>query len=318
MKKRYLAFVFLLLCIVSLLVGVKDMDIQSLLAGDPEAIELLLVSRIPRLISIIVVGAGMSIGGLIMQQLTQNKFVSPSTAATIDSAKLGLIFALIVMPGVGTLGKLTFGFIFALLGTFLFMFLLKKIHFKNAIFIPLIGIMLGNIIDSIGTFFAYKYDLLQNINTWMQGDFSMIVKGRYELLYFGIPLLILVFVFANKFTVAGMGEEFSKSLGLNYQKVVNIGLSLVAMVTALVVVVVGEIPFLGLIIPNLVALYKGDHLKNTLWDTALLGATFLILCDILGRVIIFPYEIPIGTVVGVIGSVIFLYLLFRGEKRVKS
>lgn len=139
----------------------------------------------------------------------------------------------------------------------------------------------------------------------------MIMKGRFELLYISIPLMILAFLFANKFTIAGMGEDFAKNLGLNYRQVVNIGLVIVALVTAAVVLTVGMIPFLGLIIPNIVSIYQGDHLRNSIMHTALLGAVFVLFCDILGRLIIYPYEIPINLTVGIIGSGIFIYLLMR-------
>ncbi|MDU7253100.1 MAG: iron chelate uptake ABC transporter family permease subunit, partial [Clostridium sp.] len=207
--------------------------------------------------------------------------------------------------------KMIVSFIFSLLGTFLFMKILKKIKAKNSIFIPLVGIMLGNIIDSITTFFAYKYNLIQSIASWLQGDFSLIIKGNYELIYLSLPLVVISFIYANKFTVAGMGEDFSKNLGVNYNRIINMGLVIVALISSLVVITVGKIPFLGLIVPNIVTLYKGDNLKNSIWITALLGAVFLLGCDILGRLIIYPYEISIGLVVGVIGSIVFLYLLFR-------
>jgi len=205
--------------------------------------------------------------------------------------------------------KMVIAFIFALLGTFIFMRILEKVRYKDAIFIPLVGLMFGNIINSITTFFAYKYDLIQNMSSWLQGDFSMIIKGQYELIYISIPLVIIAYMFANKFTIAGMGEEFSINLGLNYKRVVNLGLTIVALVSSVVILTVGMIPFLGLIIPNIVAIYQGDHLKKTLSHTALLGAVFVLCCDILGRIIIYPYEIPIGLTVGVIGSGIFAYLL---------
>jgi iron complex transport system permease protein len=258
-------------------------------------------------------GASMSICGLIMQQLSRNKFVSPTTAGTLDSARLGVLVSLLLFTSASPLQKMIVAFAFALIGTFVFMKILDRIKMKDSIFIPLVGLMFGNIITSISTFFAYKYDLIQNISSWLQGDFSMIMKGRYELLYISIPLLILAYLYANKFTVAGMGEEFSKNLGLNYKQVVNVGLIIVALVTSSVVLTVGTIPFLGLIIPNIVSLYLGDHLKKSLAHTALLGAVFVLFCDILGRIIIYPYEISISLTVGVIGSGIFAYLLMRRQ-----
>ncbi|MCQ4924306.1 ABC transporter permease [Tissierella carlieri] len=311
MKKRYLLFVLIILSVVSIFIGVKEISLSDIFYLRNDKIQILFLSRFPRLISIIVAGIGMSISGLIMQQITQNKFVSPTTAATIDSAKLGILVSLILFSTVSVFTKMLISFIFALVGSFLFMVILKKIKYKNAVIVPLLGIMLGSIIDSMATFLAYKYDLVQNVSSWLQGDFSMVIKGRYELLYISIPLVFIAFLYANKFTLAGMGEDFSINLGLNYNKVVNLGISIVALITSVVVITVGKIPFLGLIIPNIVTMYQGDNLKNNLVPTALFGPVFLLFCDILGRIIIYPYEISIGLTAGVLGSLIFIYLLIR-------
>ncbi|MFC0273335.1 ABC transporter permease [Metabacillus herbersteinensis] len=311
MKKRYLFIALVILSLSSVFIGVKDITPFDIFSLSSEQLHILMVSRLPRLVSIIVAGVSMSICGLIMQQLTRNKFVSPTTAGTMDSARLGILVSLMIFTSASPLEKMLISFLFALLGTFIFMKILERIKFKDSIFIPLVGLMFGNIIGSITTFFAYKNDLIQNLSSWLQGDFSMIIKGQYELIYISIPVVLIAYLFANKFTVAGMGEEFSTNLGLNYKQVVNIGLVIVALVTSVVILTVGMIPFLGLIIPNIVSIYHGDNLKKSLPHTALLGAVFVLFCDILGRVIIYPYEISIGLMVGVIGSGIFIYLLIR-------
>lgn len=314
MKRRYLAAALIVLSITSLFIGVKNISPLDLFNLRDDQTHILLASRFPRLISLIIAGVSMSIVGLIMQQLTRNKFVSPTTAGTMDSARLGVLVSMILFSSATPLMRMSVAFVFALAGTFLFMKILDKIKYKDSIFIPLVGLMFGNIVGSITTFFAYRYDLIQNISAWLQGNFSMIIKGRYELLYISIPLVIIAYLYANRFTVAGMGEEFSVNLGLKYKQVVNIGLVLVALVSTIVLLTVGMIPFLGLIIPNIVTIYRGDHLKKNLSHTALLGAVFVLACDILGRLIIYPYEIPIGLTVGVIGSGIFLYMLIRRRK----
>lgn len=313
MKKRYLIVSLIILSLLSLFVGVSHISPMDLLDFKSEETELFLLSRLPRLVAILLAGAGMSIAGLIMQQLSRNKFVSPTTAGTLDATRLGILVSMLLFANASMLEKITVAFIFALAGTLLFMQILDRIKFKDAIFIPLVGLMFGSILSSITTFFAYRSDLIQNMSAWLQGDFSMIMKGRYELLYISIPVLIITYLYANRFTVAGMGEDFSKNLGIAYKRIVNIGLILVALITTTVVLTVGVIPFLGLIIPNIVSIFKGDHLQKTLPHTALLGAVFLLACDILGRVLIYPYEISISLMVGVIGSGVFLYLLFRGK-----
>ncbi|MBC5624715.1 ABC transporter permease [Clostridium sp. NSJ-49] len=314
MKKRYLFLILIVLSIASIFIGVSSISIKDIFELNIDKLEVIFISRLPRLIAIIVAGVGLSISGLIMQQISKNKFVSPTTAATVDFAKLGILFSMVVLTSATTMQKMITAFIFAVVGTMIFMKMIKAIKLKNIIFVPLVGMMLGKVVGSITTFISLKYDLVQNVTSWMEGDMSLIMKGGYELLYLSIPMVILAFLYANKFTIVGMGEEFSINLGLNYNFVVNVGLVIVALISAVTIITVGNIPFLGLIIPNIVSLYSGDNLKKTLYHTALLGPVFLLICDILGRIIIFPFEISIGMMVGVIGSAIFLYMIIRGTK----
>ncbi len=311
MKLIYLIISFIVLSITSLFIGVQNISVLDIFQLTEEQAHVLLVSRVPRLVSIILAGVGMSVCGLIMQQLTRNKFVSPTTAGTEDSARFGILVSMMLFSGAHQFVRVLVAFFFALLGSFIFMKLLDRVKYKDAIFIPLVGMMFGSIVGSITTFFAYKEDLIQNMSSWLQGNFSMMIEGRYELLYISIPLIAIAYLYANKFTIAGMGEEFAVNLGLNHKQIVNIGLMIVALITAIVVLTVGMIPFLGLIIPNIVTMYRGDHLQKSLSHTALLGAVFVLACDILGRVVIYPYEVPIGLTVGVIGSGIFLYMIMR-------
>lgn len=311
MKKRVLLPVLMVLSVVSLFIGVKPISPADLFNMSNSQSQVFWVSRVPRLISILVAGISLSIIGLIMQQLTRNKFVSPTTAGTDDSAKLGILIAMLMFGSASMLEKTLVAFVFALAGTYVFMKILDRVKYKDLIFVPLVGLMFGNIVSSGTTFFAYKYDLIQSISAWMQGDFSTIMTGRYELLYVSIPLLAVAYLYADKFTIAGMGEDFATNLGLNHRAVMNIGLVLVALVTAVVMLTVGTIPFLGLVVPNIVTIFQGDNLRKSLSSTAMLGAIFVLACDIIGRLVIYPYEIPIGLTVGVIGSGIFLYLLLR-------
>lgn len=313
MRLWMLVVATIVLSFISLFIGAIDIKLSDLLDWNSDEAQLFLISRVPRLIAIILAGAGMSIAGLIMQSLSRNKFVSPTTAGTLDAAKLGILISMLFFTNVTYTQQIIFSFAFALAGTFIFMQILDRIKFKDVIFVPLVGIMFGNILSSITTFFAYEADLLQNISSWLMGSFTLVIAGRYELLYISIPAVILAYLYANKFTVAGMGEEFAKNLGLSYKLVLNIGLILVAIIATTVVLTVGVIPFLGLIIPNIVSLYLGDNLRKTIPHTAVLGVAFLLLCDIIGRIVIHPFEIPVNVTVAVIGSAIFLIMLFRGR-----
>ena len=311
MKKIHLIIMLIILSLVSIFLGAKSINILDVLQGNSDALHLMAVSRFPRLISILVAGSAMSICGLIMQQISQNKFVSPTTGATIDSAQLGIVIAMILIPGATVMQKAIIAFVFSLAGTLMFMTFLRNLKVKNIVFVPLVGIMFGNIIGSITTYIGYEFDIMQNVGSWMQGNFSMILKGNYELLYLAIPFMILAFIFAHKFTVAGMGEDFATNLGLDYKKIVNLGLVIVSIVTVCVVIIAGQIPYIGLIVPNIVSLYKGDNVHENILDTALFGAIFVLICDIVARIMIYPYELSVGLTVGVIGSAMFLYLILR-------
>lgn len=295
--------------IISLFVGVIDINLSTLLAGDTEAMEVLLISRLPRLLAILCTGIGMSVAGLIMQQLCMNKFVSPTTGATISSAQFGILLALLFLPKSTLWGRAFFAFIFAVLGTWIFVYFIQKVQFKDVIMVPLVGIMFGNVIGGITSFLAYKYEMTQALSTWLVGHFSMVLRGRYEIVYMVIPLVILAFIFANHFNIVGMGKDFSKNLGVPYNLVLFAGLTIAAMITASIVVIVGSISYIGLIVPNIVAMFKGDKIRGTLVDTALVGAIFVLICDIIGRSVIAPYELPIELIVGVLGSILFIGLL---------
>lgn len=301
--------------------GVLDINPQSLLAGDREQWEVFFISRLPRLLAILCTGVGMSVAGLIMQQLCSNKFVSPTTGATISSAQFGILLALLFMPSSTLWSRALFAFACAILGTWVFVWFIQRIQFKDVVMVPLVGIMFGNVIGGITNYLSYKYEMTQAMSSWLVGHFSIVLSGNYELVWLSVPLVVLAFVFANHFNIVGMGKDFSKNLGVPYNLVLFLGLSIAAMITASVVVVVGSISYIGLIVPNIVAMFKGDKIRGTLVDTALFGAIFVLVCDMIARVVIAPYELPIELIVGIIGSVLFigllLYRLKHGRKAIR-
>lgn len=325
MKKRgvtlILAGVLLVLSVFSLFVGVIDLDVRAVLSGDVEQLEVFFVSRLPRLMAILCTGAGMSTAGLLMQNLCRNKFVSPTTGATISSAQFGILLALVFFPHATLWGRTLMAFAAAAVGTWIFVWFIQRIQFKDVVMVPLVGIMFGNVIGGVTSYLAYEYEMTQALSSWLVGHFSLVLKGRYEILYLVAPMIVLAFVFANHFNIVGMGHDFSKNLGVPYRFVLFSGLTIAALITASIVVIVGSISYIGLIVPNVVAMFKGDKIRGTLADTALFGAIFVLVCDMIGRVVIFPYELPIELMIGILGSVIFiallLYRLKHGDKAIR-
>ena len=320
--KEYALVSFALLALgvvslISLFIGVSEIGLQDVLRQDPAKMMPFVESRVPRLAAILLSGSALGVVGLIMQSLVRNRFVAPTTAGTVDAASLGILLATISFAGASVFVKMSIAVVFAIGGTVLFLALVQRVRYADIVVVPLVGIMLGGVIQAVATYLAFQYDLLQSLNAWTNGDFSGILRGRYELLYLVGSLIVIAYLYANRFTLAGMGRDTAVNLGLNYERVLYFGMGIAATVTAVVVVVVGAIPFLGLVVPNLVTMTMGDNLRRVLPATAIGGAFFVLVCDIVSRTIRFPYEIPIGTVVGVGGGIIFLIFVLRNRSHVR-
>lgn len=308
------AFIALIaLSITSLFIGVADISFQGVISGDLQNQTIFFSSRLPRLLSIALAGAGLSVAGLIMQQICQNRFASPSTTGTVDCALLGYVISLVFFTGVSQWANLGIIFLFSVVGTLIFVRFLQKLKFKNTVLVPLIGIMYGNVVSALTTFIAYRFDLVQTMSAWTVANFASVLQGNYEFLYLALPAGMIAYYYASQFSAASVGESFAKNIGLDYQKIILIGVLIVAVLASSVVMIVGVIPFLGLIVPNLVAIFMGDNMRRNLPWTAYWGVIMVLACDILGRVLIFPYEIPISMIISIFGGVVFITLVLRDK-----
>ncbi|WP_371877729.1 ABC transporter permease [Pseudomonas mosselii] len=309
MSRVLLPTLLLLLCGVSLMVGASQMSWSALWSASDDAWLTLTASRLPRLAALVLTGVGLSVCGVILQQIVRNRFVEPATCGGLDAAKLGILVALTVLPGAGVSGRMLFALVFCLLASLVYVAIIRRIRFTNLVLVPVIGLMYGSLLSAIAEFYAYRHNILQSMQGWLLGDFSRVIEGNYEIIYLILPIVVLTYLYAQRFTVLGMGEGMATSLGLNYAATAILGLVLVAVTVSATVITVGAIPFVGLVVPNLVALRYGEHLKRTLPIVAMCGAALLLACDILGRLLIHPYEVPIGLTAGSVGGVLFLLLI---------
>ncbi len=286
------------LATISLFIGVAELDALVFFA-----------SRLPRTVALILAGSAFAIIGLIMQLLTRNRFVEPGTTGAVDAASLALLVVLLTMPALPLWGKAIAASIGALAGVFGFLALARRIPSRSSVLVPIVGILYGGVIGAVTVFFAYRADVLQELLSWSIGDFSGVLRGRYEILFFAAAAAAIAWIAADRFTVAGLGDDTARGLGLDTRAVMGLGVAIIAVVTGILMVVTGAIPFLGLIVPNIVSRLIGDNMRRAVPLVALLGAAMVLLCDIVGRVVRFPFELPISIVMGVIGGVVFLWLL---------
>ncbi|RFZ87692.1 ABC transporter permease [Shinella sp. WSJ-2] len=298
------------LVVLSLIVGVSPLSLDKVLS-DPEAMHLLVVSRLPRTLAAVLCGAGLAIAGLIMQTLSRNRFVEPATAGTAQSAELGILLVTLLFPAAALWVKTLVAGGAALIGTSIFLVTAHRLPPQQPFLVPLFGIVYGGVIGAVATFAAWQADLLQFLSVWTNGEFSGVLRGRYELLWIAAVMVAIAWLVADRLTIMALGREASIGLGIDYARMMQIGLVIVSVITALVVVVVGMIPFVGLAVPNIVSRLMGDNVRGTLGWVAAGGAGLVLACDIAGRLIRYPYEIPVGTVMGVVGGAVFLWLLFR-------
>ncbi|MCP3425739.1 iron chelate uptake ABC transporter family permease subunit [Rothia sp. AR01] len=296
--------------VLSLFVGVYD------ISGGEGGWEMFWITRVPRTVSLVLAGAAMSMAGLVMQQMTQNRFVEPTTTGTTEWAGLGLLVTMIALPSPGIMERMVGAVLFSFVGTMVFFLFLRRVTLRSSLIVPIIGIMLGAVVSSISTFIALQHDLLQSLGIWFAGSFTGVVRGRYELLWIVLVVAVLVFVVADQFTVAGLGRDVATNVGLNYNLVVFLGVTMVALVTGVTTVVIGALPFLGLIVPNVVSLIRGDNLRTNLPWVCLTGVWVVTVCDIIGRTIIMPFEVPVSLILGVVGAVVFVTLLVRRRRHV--
>ena len=302
--------VFIVLCGASLLVGARQMAWSQVFSLSGDDWLTLTASRLPRLAALVLTGVGLSVCGVILQHVVRNKFVEPATSGGLDAAKFGILVSLTLAPAAGTAARMLFALVFCLAASLLFVAIVRRVKFKNTVLVPVIGLMYGGVLSALAEFYAYRHNILQSMQGWMLGDFSRIVQGHYEIIYLILPIVALTYLYAHRFTVLGMGEGMASSLGLNYSATVALGLVLVAVTVSATVITVGAIPFVGLVVPNLVALHYGDNLGRTLPLVALGGASLLLACDVLGRLLIHPFEVPIGLTAGGMGGLLFLALIF--------
>lgn len=308
----------LILAVFSLNVGASRMNLLSVLTADPDdrVSKILFASRLPRTLALILSGAGLAVAGVMLQMMARNRLVDTSTAGPMAAAALGMLVLAIAAPdGVPLWLRFLVVSAFAAGGLLLFLGVLQRMPLRSALIVPLVGLVMAGVIHAGGSLLAYQFDLSQSLRAWNSGDFSAVLRGRYELLWIAAGLTAVAMLLADRFTVIGMGRDFATNIGVNYVLLMGLGVVLVAMIVGSVVVTAGVIPFIGLVAPNLIRLLSGDNLRRAIPLIALLGAALMLAADLLGRLLIHPYEVPSSNLLSIAGCVVFLAVLLQGRAR---
>ena len=269
----------------------------------------LLYSRFPRLVAIILTGIGISVSGLVMQKIMHSNYVSPSMVGTIEGGKLGYLISLIFFQTT-LLEQSIIVFVCSLGATLLFILLKSYLNLKN-ILVPIVGLILTFIISSFNDFIIYYFDLSHSVNSWLTGNFSTIIASNYEMLYI-ILILVLLLLMANHYIdIVSLGEDMATNFGVNYKLVVTVSTIVISAISSTVLLTVGIVPLLGLVVPNIVRYFYGEKTRSNIYLVSYYGVIMLLISDIMSRVIIFPYEMPISITTTILGTIVFGYILVR-------
>ncbi|WP_331664171.1 ABC transporter permease [Lacrimispora sp.] len=300
--------VVIILGIISLFTGVYDIQ------GQVDGRDMFFITRVPRTAALMLTGAAMSMSGLVMQLITQNRLVEPTTTGTIEWSGLGLLIVYLLFPAPTLVLRMTGAIMFSFIGTMIFFLFLRRVKLRSSLIVPIIGMMLGAVISAFSTFLGLTFQMTQNIESWFVGSFAAVQVGRYEYLWLIIIVTGLIFICADKLTLAGLGEDVATSLGVNYNMIIILGTGLISFAVGIVTAVIGNLPFLGLIVPNIVSMYRGDNLRSNLPWVCVLGMGVITLCDIISRTIIMPFEVPVSLILGTVGSIVFIVILLRQRR----
>lgn len=268
--------------------------------------------RLPRTLQAIAAGIGLSLCGAVLQTLLRNSLADPYIIGTSSGAALGSIIAL--LAGVGRFyHHWPFAFLFALgaLGVVYRLALIHgKIHGENLL---LSGVIVNTFCSGLITLllFLHRKELYE-IMFWIMGNLGQAsLLSSIIVLAATLVVSVILILTAEPLNIFTLGDEKAVTLGISVEKMKKGLLILVSLQTALIVSFCGTIGFVGLIVPHFTRRLIGPHHKNLLCLSAIIGASFLLLSDIIARTVVSPMELPIGVITALCGAPYFLYIFYR-------
>ncbi len=263
-------------------------------------------------------GVGLAVSGVLMQSVLRNPLASSITLGVSSGASLGASIAILLNVTIfGVLTLPVFGLTFGLLTVFLALGIASKIdrNFQNNSII-LMGTAFSLFANAIITvLMSLAQDNLQSLIYWQMGSFAMRDKSYILVITpFVVVGILCSMYFANQLDILSLGDEQAQTTGVNAKKLKWFALSLGAILTGSIISVVGIIGFVDLFTPHVARKFFGASHKYVIPASAILGGTFMVLCDLLARIVAQPLEIPVGAITAMIGAPFFIYLYY--SKRV--
>lgn len=311
-----LALLLLLLAFsvfASLRFGSQSLPFSELLSGSGTAGAIFLYVRLPRTVAALLAGAALATAGVLIQSVLNNSMASPNVIGVNAGAAFFALLAVTLFPG--TAASAPAAFLGALLTTLFIYGLAVRAGLSRGTLI-LAGIAVSSIlnagVDALSLLFP---DESIGSTAFMLGGFSGITLTR---VLSARPYLLAGFLLAlflsAELNILQLGEESALSLGLSVKRTRFLAILAAALLAGSAVSFAGLLGFVGLLVPHMARRLIGRDNRWLIPASALLGASFVLLCDTLARILFAPYEIPVGIVMSLLGGPFFLYLLLRHKR----
>jgi len=314
-----------LICLFAPIVGSTGISLsrvfdRSIPFADNVDAQVFFIARLPRVVAAAIVGAGLALSGVVFQALLRNPLASPDTLGVSAGATLGAMLALtahadFTLLGVSVVPLTSFaGSVGSLL--IVFVLLMARRRGTSSTVLLLGGIAIAALLNAAGRFIQYMSDVTDTFRTvqWLMGSLDV---GSYapilaSLVPFGLACAGMAML-PRVLDLISLGEDAAEARGVDVVRTERIALVSASLSAGAAVSLGGPVLFVGIIVPHIVRLIVGADHRLVLPASALFGASFLIVCDLIARTIVAPVEMPVGIITAIIGGPFFLWLLFRGR-----
>ncbi|NLI57957.1 MAG: iron ABC transporter permease [Clostridium sp.] len=282
---------------------------------------IILSVRLPRVICVALTGASLSICGGAMQGLLRNPLADGSTLGVSSGASLGAVIAIafgIRMPSFPFTGTMVMAIIFAFLSLIIILTLSYKMDFSlSTNTIILIGVIYSMFVSSVLSLITtFASDRVKQITFWLMGSLSGSSYENALVLFIALVIFgMIILLHARELNAFAIGEENARHIGVNVKRVKFIIMIAVSGLIGVCVSIGGTIGFVGLVVPHMVRMLTGPNHKRLLPASLFGGATFLMLADLIARILLNPLELPIGVVTSFIGAILFIYIFYSSRRK---
>lgn len=306
-----------LLIAASILYGAKNITMDtvwdSIFAFDSESIDhqIIVSSRLPRVVGAMLIGAFLAVSGALMQGMTRNYLASPSIMGVSDGSVFAVTLFMVFIPNASSNMYIVSSLIGSAIGA--------AVVFGLAWLIPgglspvrlaILGTVIGTFLSGTAEALAAYFQISQNISFWYNARLHAMDPELIKLsIPFAIVGLCLAVVLSKSITLLSLGDETAKGLGVNTWLIKALAMVAVVILTGVSVALAGKVAFVGLIIPHIARFLSGSDYRWIIPVSGVLGGMFLALCDILARFVNYPFETPVGVITSLIGVPFFLYLI---------